>query len=155
MISPEVLRRFPFFADFNSEQLKELAMLGEERIFESHETVFEQGGPAEQLYFLLEGCVDLFYIVRENFHSDLRHETMICEIAPGESFSISALIEPHILTATARTCQTSRVIAFDAEGLRKLCESDPHLESLLMRRVASTAMDRLHATRLQLAVAWS
>lgn len=155
MISPEILRRFPFFADLDTDQLKELAILAEERVFEQDETIFEQGQPAEWFYFLLDGCVDLFYVVQENYHQSLQSEIMICEIAPGEPFSISALIAPHILTATGRSCRNSKVVAFDSPRLRELLESDSRLESVLMRRVARTAMDRLHATRLQLAVAWA
>jgi hypothetical protein len=57
------------------------------------------------------------------------------------------LIEPHVLTSTARCSQYSRLIRIDMQALRFLFQQDPDLELVLMRRVAQVAIDRLHATR--------
>jgi CRP-like cAMP-binding protein len=155
MISPETLRRFPFFALLDSEQLKDLAMLAEEQKLEPDQTIFEQEQPAEKLYFVLEGCIDLYYTVQEAYRSDQRHEILVSEISPGEPFGISSLIEPHVLTATARACRCSRIIAFDRRELENLFTEDPALERILLQRVAKAAMERLGATRTQLAAAWA
>ncbi len=149
MISPEVLRRYPFFACLSDDQLKEVAMVANEVECERGTTLFEEGLPVESLHFLLEGGVDLYYAASGNLHD----ETLICEITPGEPFGISALIEPYTLTATARAAVKSRILKIDAARLRALCEADSRLGFALMRKAAKVSMERLHYTRLQLATA--
>jgi CRP-like cAMP-binding protein len=153
MISPELLRRYPFFGGLAESHLNAVAMLAEEIACEKDEIVFETGQPANALYFLVEGCIDLYYIVVDEINSELRKEFFISEINPGEPFGISALIEPYRFTGTVRaTCRT-RVLRFDANGLRALCAVDPKIEAALMRQIAAAAMSRLSDTRVQLAAA--
>lgn len=79
----------------------------------------------------------------------------MCQVNIGEPFGISTLIEPYVLTSTARSSNTSRVLRFDGNALRELFAEDQELELLLLRQVAKTAVERLHATRTQLAAAWA
>ncbi|HZY45302.1 MAG TPA: cyclic nucleotide-binding domain-containing protein [Anaerolineae bacterium] len=153
MISPELLRRYPFFGGLTIEHLKAMAMLAEEVVFEAGETIFETAQPAESLWFLLEGCVDLHYIVVDELDPKLRKDFFISEINPGEPFGISALIEPHRYTGTVRSTCVSRVLKFNAGGLRALCAVDPKIDAALMRQLAAAAMSRLYDTRVQLAAA--
>jgi CRP-like cAMP-binding protein len=155
MISPEILRRYSFFGLLNNSQLTNLAIAAEEIQLEDGDTVFEQGQPATALYFLRDGCIDLYYTI-ENADRDGTHkEISVCQINPGEPFGISALIEPHILTSTARSSNHSSIIKIEAEALKELFAGDPRFEIIVLRRVAKAAMDRLHDTRIQLAAAWS
>ena len=155
MISPELLRRYPFFGFLEDDQLKEVAMKAEEQAFEKGETIFQEGQPAGALYFLLEGDIDLYYTVEESFHSELKKEFPVGEINPGEPFGISACIEPYVLTSTARTTKACRVLKIEASILRQLMEADTQFAYTLMRRVAKAALERLHATRIQLAACWA
>ncbi len=153
MISPELLRRYPFFAGLTNGHLNAIAMLAEEVIFEADETIFETAHPAGSLWFLLEGCVDLHYIVVDQINTELRKDFFITEINPGEPFGISALIEPYHYTSTVLAACASRVLKFDANGLRALCTVDPKIDAALMRQLAAAAMSRLYDTRVQLAAA--
>ena len=149
MISPELLRRYPFFGYFNEPQLVNLAMLAEEFQLEDGQVVFEQGHKADSLYFLLNGGIDLYYSIPDS------KQIPVCEINVGEPFGISTLIEPHILTSTARSSGSSRVIRFSNGGLKIIIAEDPGIELVLLRQVAATAIERLYATRTQLAAALS
>ena len=153
MISPELLRRYPFFGGLTNSHLNAVAMLAEEIACQKDETVFDTGKPADALYFLVEGCVDVYYVVVDELNAELRKEFFISEINPGEPFGISALIEPYRYTGTARSTCVTRVLKFDANGLRALCTVDPKIEAALMRQLAAAAMSRLHDTRVQLAAA--
>ena len=153
MVSPELLRRYPFFSPLNGDHLKAVAMLADEVWYEKDETLFEASQPASALYLLIEGCVDLHYVVRDEIHPELWKDFFISEINPGEPFGISALIEPYVYTGTVRATCASRVLKIDATGLRALCEVDTKIASLLMRQLAQAAMSRLHDTRVQLAAA--
>jgi CRP-like cAMP-binding protein len=153
MISPETLRRFRFFGRLNEKQLNNLAMIGKEVHLEDNQTLFEEGEPAQALYFLLEGSIDLYYTIQEAYRPSDRKEIAVGDINAGELFGISTLIEPYILTSTARSNGTSRAIQFDGETLKKSIAEDSLLELELMRKMAQTAIERLHATRTQLAAA--
>jgi CRP/FNR family cyclic AMP-dependent transcriptional regulator len=145
MISPEVLRRYPFFGSFNESELVNLATIAEELQLEKRQVLFEQGKKADALYFLLSGGIDLSYTITE------KKEVPVSDINVGEPFGISTIIEPHILTSTARSSGESRVLRFNKEDLQRLMTDDPQLELLLLRQLAKTAIQRLNAVRTQLA----
>lgn len=153
MISPEMLRRYPFFGGLSDAHLKAIAMLADEQSYQTGDTLFEIERAADGFYFLVEGSVDLHYIVTDRDHPDLRKDFFVGQVNPGEPFGISALIEPYAYTATALASSPCRVLKIAADGLRKLCETDSDLEIVLTRRIARAAMSRLHETRIQLAAA--
>jgi CRP/FNR family transcriptional regulator, cyclic AMP receptor protein len=53
-------------------------------------------------------------------------------------------------TASARALQPTRLVSLHAESLHELCDEDPHLGYMIMKRVANVAASRLLTTRLQL-----
>jgi CRP-like cAMP-binding protein len=155
MISIELLRMYPFFGRLGYEQLKALAMIAEEIKLEDGQVVLEEGKPADALYFLVEGSVVLYHPVGSPRTTGGSTEVPVCEINPGEPFSISALIEPHVLTSTARSSGVSRVIRLMVEDLKSAFAQDARLECLMIRCVAEAAMGRLNSTRVQLAAAYA
>lgn len=155
MISLETLRRYPFFAQLDESQLKDLAMIAEEVSFKDGEVILKEGKQAEWLYFLMNGAVDLYYTIEEGFNPEDSKQVFVYSINSGEPFGISTLIEPFVYTSTARSMNTSRVIQIDIKALRALFEKDAKLENILLRRVSQAAIERLHATRVQLAAAWA
>jgi CRP-like cAMP-binding protein len=154
MISPELLRQYPFFALLEDSQLKALAMISTEITFEEQSKVFNKGEQAERFYFLLDGSVGLYYTADEDGFS-LDRGIPVGEINPGEPFGISALIKPHVLTSTAWASASSRALEIDASALRALFELDERLAYALTFKAARAAMERLLSTRIQLAAAWA
>jgi CRP-like cAMP-binding protein len=155
MISVELLRRYPFFGKLGYEQLKELAMIASEIELQDGQVVIEEGKPADALFFLLEGSVALYHPVGSLHTTGGSTEVVVCEINPGEPFSISALIEPHVLTSTGRSSGVSRVIRLSVEDLKAEFAKDARLECMMVRCVAEAAMGRLNSTRVQLAAAYA
>jgi len=153
MVSPELLRRYPFFGYLDEKQLRAVAMIAEEVVPETGETLFEIEQPAAALYLLTEGDIELYYVIAGELDPKLRKEFYISDIGPGEVFGISALIEPYIYTSTGRVAGPSRVLKIEGAGLRALCELDCKLGYGLMRQLAKTALERLHDTRVQLVAA--
>ncbi len=149
MISPELLRRYPFFSCLNDSEQRAIALVAEETSCETGTMLFEEGQPVQALHFLLEGSVDLYY----KAPGDGREPLLVSEVSVGEPFGISALIEPYDLTATARVSRPSRILRIPAAALRGLCEADSKMGYALMRQVAHIAMERLHFARVQLAAA--
>lgn len=155
MISPELLRHYPSFGLLDEAQLAKVAMIAEEEIFETGTTIFHEGEAANTFYFLLDGYVDLYFTVAGMKGSDSGKGIPVGEINPGEPFGISALIEPYVLTSTAYASTKSRVIKIDAFALRSMFAKDRKLAYLFIHQAAKAVIDRLHATRIQLAAAWA
>jgi CRP-like cAMP-binding protein len=153
MLSPEILRRFPFFSFMNDAQLKAVAMIAEEKNYKIGDSIINADMPATSLYFLREGSAAYYYIVTSEHDPYYKHEYYISDFNPGEIFGISALIEPYIYTAEVRVEQPCKVIKIDASALRALCEVDAKLSSGLMHALAKAALERLQHTRVQLIAA--
>lgn len=152
MISPELLRQYPFFGTLNDAQLKSVAMIADEVGFEVNERLFQKGETADALYFLLQGSVEL-YNFAEAATGEQDRGVLVSTVNPGEPFAISAVIEPYIITSTAWTSSPSRAIKIEALALRDLFEMDRRLAFVITRQASRAAMERLHATRVQLAAA--
>jgi CRP-like cAMP-binding protein len=155
MISPELLRRHPFFAGFSVEQLEFIAMHSEEITAEKNEPLLKEGEPAETLFFILSGSADLFNTVRSVEFPGEEREFLVGDANPGEPLGISTFIEPYILTASARASTNCRLIKMDAAALRQECEKDNGFELLFLKAIARAMLTRLNAIRTQLAAAWA
>lgn len=153
MISPETLRRYPFFNFLDHDQLRQIAMLTDEVTAEAGDTLFEIGHPADALYLLMDGEVDLHYVVVDELKTGKRQDYLVGSINPGEILGISTLIEPKTLTATAVVTQPSRLLRLDGEQLQQLMEKDTSLAYTLQRKISRATMDRLHSTRIELLAA--
>ena len=145
MISPEVLRAYPYFAGANEESLRQLAMATEELTFQEGQVLFREGQAAERLYILIRGEVDIQYELNTG-----EHRTVDTVIA-GDVLVWSALVRPYRTTALAIARRTSEVIAVDSRKLRELCESDRDLGFSLMTEIAQATSHRLEGARVQLA----
>lgn len=153
MVSPEMLRRYPFFAHLDGPRLRALAMLTDEYACKQGEKLFEVGQPADEMYLLVQGGIDLYYVVADRQDPSSRKEYFVGEVDPGELFGLSALIEPYLHTSMTVVNQDSLVLKIDAARLRALCEEDLPFAYTLMRHAAQTLMDRLQESRIQLAAA--
>ena len=98
MISPEILRRYPFFGSLSDAQIKAMAMIAEEETISKGAVICEEGKPARAFYLLVDGGVSLYYKSDEEFNPKSRKDFLVGEINPGEVFAISALVEPYKYT---------------------------------------------------------
>jgi CRP-like cAMP-binding protein len=142
MISPELLRRHAFFADLSAAELEALAAMGAEQPLAAGETLFTEGGRADQFYFLAEGEMETLIETDEE-------DIPLSSIPPGEPVGWSALIEPHVFTASARATRPSKVVAFPRAALAALLQDD-HAAATLMRKLAELISRRLRDTQVQL-----
>lgn len=155
MISPEILRRYPFFSALSDSELRSLAMITEQVEAPAKTVLFQGGEPARSLFLLMAGSVDLYDLVQGKNKFEGQREFQAGEINPGEVFAISALIEPYILTLYARASVNCSLLQIDAGALRGLCDTDLQLAYKVMKAISRTALQRLSYTRAQLAAAWA
>jgi CRP-like cAMP-binding protein len=145
MISPEILRRYPYFAAAKDDGLRDLAMLCEEELIPAGTVMFREGDKADKLYILVEGEVDIQYTLGSG---ELR---TVDTIVPGELMIWSALVEPYKSTAVVTTRQDCRVIAMDAVKLREFCQSDREVANEVLLHLTKLLATRLEGARIQLA----
>lgn len=146
MISPEVLRRYPYFAGINDESLKQLAMIAEERTIPDDTVMFREGDPANYLSIILKGEVNIQYVLGDG---EVRTVDTLVE---GDLLMWSALVEPYKATAIGTTTKETHLARIDAAKLRVLCDREPLLGYRLMTQVAKLLANRLEGARVQLAV---
>ncbi len=108
------------------------------------EALFRAGDRATKLYILDQGELTI------EIHIPNEGARVLQTVGPGEVFGWSALLEPHIETATARALEPSEVIVVEARPLLHNLESNTRLGVDLYRTLASVIASRLSATRLQL-----
>lgn len=145
MISPELLRRYPYFGEVDDESLKQVAMISNEVKFSAGETIFEEGDPAENLYLLTDGEVDLQYTLGSG---ELR---TVDTLVAGDLMVWSALVEPYKCSATGKVKKDAMAIAMAADKLRQLCENNHELGYRVLTSVAQLLATRLEGARVQLA----
>jgi len=145
MISPEILRRYPYFAAAQDEGLRAMAMICEEVAVPSGTVMYREGDKADKLYILVDGEVDIQYTLGSG---ELR---TVDTIVPGELLMWSALVEPHKSTAVVTTRQNSKLIAVDAEKLRAFCAKAHPVASDMLLHLTKMLATRLEGARIQLA----
>jgi len=141
MISPERLRPYRFFASLTEEQLKDIALIGEEKSFPADSIIFKENTDADNLMLLLEGGVELFY---SGGGAGCAANAPVCSIAPGGIFGVSSLIKPYQYTASARATKPVKVVDINGATLREISEKNQALGSVLMNNVAAAVLARLH-----------
>lgn len=146
MVSPELLRRFPFFAGLTDEEIKSIAMISEEEKHQANTFIFRERGRAEKLFVLLEGTVDIMVNTDEE---GLEQET-VSTLTHGDVFCWSSVVEPHVLTASAFTATPVTVVSIDGAGLRAMFELDCHLGYRILQKSAEIISSRLRDTRIQM-----
>jgi CRP/FNR family transcriptional regulator, cyclic AMP receptor protein len=145
MISPELLRRYPYFAHISDGSLKEIAMMAEEATVPAGTRMFNEGDPASTLYVIIKGEVNIQYVLGDGA---LR---TVDTLVDGDLLVWSALVEPYKTTAVGTTTKETRLVKINAGCLRALCEKDPQVGFRLMLDVAKLLANRLEGARIQLA----
>jgi CRP-like cAMP-binding protein len=148
MISPEQLRRYPFFSGMTPDHLRGIAMISEEVSYPPETLIFSEGEEARYLYVLVSGGVELLY--SGNNVGEIA-DSYVGSIVQGEVFGISSMVGPFHLTASAKSEGTVGAIRIEAAGLRAMCEVDHGLGYILMQHLAQALTQRLHEVRVQLA----
>lgn len=139
------IRTIPWFLDLVPESLQRLVNIAEIRSFEQGEIIFTEGEQHPYLYIILEGQICL-----ESFVPG--YGTL--PILKAESLDVIgwSSLTPVVRqkTSTARVLEKTTLLAFKADKLMTLCESDCDLGFVIMRRIANIVASRMLNHRLHL-----
>ena len=145
MISPEMLRRYPYFVSVGDESLKRIAMMADEIKIDAGTRMFNEGDPAGYLYIIVQGEVNIQYQLGND---ELR---TVDTLVDGDILVWSAIISPFKTTAIGTTTKPTQLIRIDSAKLRALCDEDPRVGYQLVIEVAKLLAHRLEGARAQLA----
>jgi CRP/FNR family transcriptional regulator, cyclic AMP receptor protein len=108
------------------------------------EQLFREGTVEDEIFVLTSGHIRLSMSVPG------RGDVPFLTVGPGELVGWSGLISDGRMTAKATAAKESVLIALSGRRIRELCDAQPDLGYVLMKRVAQVLSQRLLSTRLQL-----
>ena len=149
MVTIQSLSRFPIFEGLTDDELKRIAALCREDVYEAGATFHEEGAASEYLYIVQDGEVSLEMELELQPYASPR-QTIIEVVTKGEVFGWSALVEPHTRTLSAKCVERARVIVIKGSDLLDLFESEPHIGYRMMAKVTRIVASRLQDTRQSL-----
>ena len=160
MISPELLRRYPFFAGLNTAELQALAEAGDVNDYEKDHYFFGSEDILDTFYLLIEGEVGiLMEITAHNASHSLAdqlsgkvrtREIEVATVGPGEVFAWSALFPPHESTGAAKAMSPVQAVAFDASQILRVFKNHPDFGYRMLQKLASVLQKRLQDRRIEL-----
>lgn len=140
-----LIREHPFFQDLSPHQYRLLADSAMRIQFRPGEAIFQQGDPANRFYLIQRGKVTVETWSKE------RGTVTIQTLGAGEVLGWSWLFPPYYWQFGARALEATDAIFIYGTPLREECESDHELGYELMKRASAVMLERLQATRRQLA----
>ena len=141
MISPELVRRYPFFAGLDMHQIKFLAMAATEVDVQEGEYIFREGDAVDHFYIVVEGSVAIVI--------DQEEEAVVSNLGPGDVFAWSGLIAPHKATADAKALTPARLLSFDYDEISRHFEEDQHFGYVMMLKATEVMRNRLQDLRIE------
>ena len=159
MISPEVLRRYPFFARLSFDQITTLAKLADEDTVEAEHFFFREDEELNNFYLLLEGAVAIVFElperevehkISEQFMRKLQtKDVVVSTVGPGDVFGWSGLIPTNKASAGAKALTPCRVVAFNCEKLLEVFEKDTNFGYIMVQKAAQVISERLRDLRIE------
>src|SRR5262245_47757712 len=138
-----LLAEHPFLQGIKKDYLQLVTGCAKNVRFEAGQMIFREGEAADQFYLVRQGKVALEVYIPE------RGAAPILTLSTGDVLGWSWLIPPYKWRFDARAIETTHAFALDGKCLRGKCEEDPSLGYEILKRIAATIAERLHATRLQ------
>jgi CRP-like cAMP-binding protein len=159
MVSPELIRRYPFFAGLSIEHINHLAQCGDEESVDTGFYFFHEDEETKKFYLNLEGAVaivfelpekDVEHKISEQFTRDFKtKDVVVSTVSPGDVFGWTGLVPPHKATAGAKAVTPCRVIVFDCEKLLQIFKDDCPFGYAMTVKAAQVMRERLRDIRIE------
>jgi CRP/FNR family cyclic AMP-dependent transcriptional regulator len=138
MVSPELIRRYPYFSGISIGQLNMLANIAEEVEAEVGKYFHHEGDDINKVYIIVEGEVSLVTSLPQQ-----DKEVVINTIGAEEVFGWTSLLPPFTAGAGARANTKCKLIEFKASELREKFEEDYEFGYLMMMKISQNIRERL------------
>lgn len=129
-----------FFQGLNPSERRAVLKRFRPEHHESGKAIFQQDHPADRLYLLVAGQVE---IVFKPYDAEA---ISVSRIEPGGVFGWSAALGRPSYTSGAVCVEDSRCLSIRGEDLRRICEERPATGVVLLERLAEAIAQRLTST---------
>ena len=163
-----ILAGFKFFSEVAPDTLETIAKKSEVLEFAPDDVIFNFGDPAQHLYGLLEGEVNLSIVFTDKvLKTEIEYEesiqaSMVDEersividtVSPNQIFGWASLVGPARRTVTAGCTENCRVVAIAAADLKDMFDQDHHLGFVIMKKLSDIIAKRLKVRTDKLIETW-
>ena len=137
MNDSEVLKQCELFSSLTNKELKAIEKGLVSEVFEPGVVICKQGEKLDRVYVIEEGLVG---IIREVGPLTQR------QVQSASKFDVvgwSALVGPHICTATAKAIKKTKMVTFKREDMDRLCATRPDIGCKVSNGLARVVTRRL------------
>jgi len=135
----QILKESRLFNECTNQELQEITKICNKVTFKDGEHIFEATSLAEFLYIVMEGAIELRFIV--NYYNASQELTLERKTR-GEVFGWSAITMPNVYTLTAVAIQNSDLLRLNERDIRELFTKNEHLGFILMKNIAEIIGER-------------
>jgi len=129
----ELLRNVEIFEGLTAKQLKKLAYIFNERIFNAGEVVFSQGDKAKNLFLVKSGFIEVITDLPA-----LNRKQVIRNLGQGQSVGEMSWVDRGRRSATVRAVTNNTILAEASfNELDKMCNKHPKIGYRLFRNIAA------------------
>jgi CRP-like cAMP-binding protein len=147
MVPLEIISECKVFKMFPDNLLQEIAAIGEERAYKANDLLFNRDEPANNMFVLMKGKVDILTTKRTQM-------IPLHTVYPYEAFGLSAMIR-GLYVAAARATEDSVLCCLPVVKMEKILEEDYKAAFLFMKQIALLVSNRLVKIQYQLEVTGS
>jgi CRP-like cAMP-binding protein len=131
------LERIPIFKDLDEKYMQLLKPLFEAFSCSAGVTVLRQGTPADYLYLVLNGAVEMSYKPYDDVSITISH------VEKDGLFGWSAVVGSEKYTSTAIAIENLEALRIHGSELRKLCMEQPEAGKEILERLARSVSSRV------------
>tara|TARA_R110002072_G_scaffold171065_1_gene324813 strand:+ start:909 stop:1607 length:699 start_codon:yes stop_codon:yes gene_type:complete len=126
----DVIRDLRLFSEVNSERFDTLMTAAYAQRFPAQVDLIREGDPADFLYVVLEGSVELF----STSHG---RETSMAIVAPVATFILAATIKDAPYLMAARTLEPCKLLLIPSRNVREVFDTDPAFARAIVTELAT------------------
>src|SRR5204863_2802808 len=131
-----ILRDHAFVQGLTAEQIKSLASVATEAVFDENEIILAHREHSSAFYFLISGSVAIELRAT-------RYAVCVQALGPGQVFGWSALLDRQDTLFQVRAREETLALRIEGEKLKALCRADPKLCADLLQRTLNVVASRV------------
>jgi len=138
------LNLVPAFEDLSNEYVDLLKPLFEPFSCHGGVIVLQQGAPADYLYLILKGTIEILFKPHDGNPITISH------VKQDGWFGWSAVVGSQKYTSSALAIEELETIRIHSNELRRLCMEQPEVGKVILERLANNVSSRWRDTHKQL-----
>lgn len=136
------VRRLAPFSDMEEANFEEVMQAAFLQRFPAQVQLIEAGEPADFLYIVVEGCVELFANANGR-------ETTMDLVRPVATFILAAVMKDTVYLMSARTTEKSRILMIPSTSIREIFQRDAAFARAMVVELANRYRQMVKALKNQ------